>query len=38
MTNYGAMVLLNIIRKSNEAGVEVTILPHETDWTKLTYV
>ena len=38
MTNYGAMVLLNIIRKSSEAGVDVTILPQETDWTKLTYV
>jgi len=37
MTNYGAMVLLNIIRKSKDVEVQVDILPHDTDWSNLIY-
>jgi len=35
--NYGSMVLLNIIKKSKEAGTSVEIMPDDTNWLDLSY-
>lgn len=35
--NYGASILLNIIKKSDEVGVYIDVLPEETNWLDISY-
>jgi hypothetical protein len=34
---YGHGVLMNMIEKSEKAGITVEVLPEETDWLELNY-
>jgi hypothetical protein len=36
--NYGAMVLLNIIKKSKEIETKVEMLSHDTNWLEIKYI
>lgn len=35
--NYGASILLNIIKKSDEVGVYIDVLPEDTNWLDLSF-
>jgi hypothetical protein len=37
MTGYGATVIDSIIKRSKEVGVNVEILPEDTNWKELKY-
>lgn len=36
-SGYGASVLNDMIERAKERGVIITVLPEETDWTKINY-
>ena len=35
--SYGVSILLNIIKKSDEVGVYIDVLPEDTNWVNLNY-